>query len=282
MIILDNKILKVEISETGAEIRKVLKNGENRMWSGDGKYWSGVSPILFPICSGLPDDEYTYNGKTYKMQKHGFVSSALFEVEAKSDDSATFLFKSNKETLKSFPFEFELRIKYTLINEKIKTEYFVLNKSNTKMYYSIGSHEGYACDEGIEEYDIVFEANEDLETCLLDGAVLSGETQNVLKNEKSLALKEEYFMVDALIFKKFKSKNLKLVNRKNGKTVCVSLPDAKYLLVWHPVGAPFICIELWEGICATKGDGKDITQKEGIIPLEINAENTHTHIIEFK
>ena len=282
MIVLNNGVLEVQIDKIGAEIRKVIKDGKDRMWSGDPSHWAGVAPLLFPIVSGLPNDEYTYNGKTYEMQKHGFIRKYPFEVEATADDTATFMFSSNEETLKNYPWKFEIRIKYTLINDKIKVEYFILNKSDNIMYYSIGSHEGYACPEGIEKYDVVFEKEEILENCLLEGPVLSGETVPVLTSGKVLPLKEEYFKLDALIFKNIQSRKASLVNRQTGLTTNVLFPECEYLLLWHPVGAPFMCIEPWESICSTKGDSGDITEKEGIIALESKVEKTHSHIIEFK
>lgn len=282
MIVLNNGILEVEIDKIGAEIRKVVKDGKDRMWSGNPEHWAGVAPLLFPICSGLPDDKYTYNGETYEMPKHGFIRKLPFEVEATADDTASFLFSSNEETLKMFPWKFELRIKYTLINDKIKVEYFVLNKSDDTMYYSIGSHEGYDCHEGIEAYDIVFEKEEVLENCLLEGPVLSGETEKILTSGNILSLDEKYFLKDALIFKNIKSKKASLVNRVSGQTTTVSFPECEYLLLWHPVGAPFMCIEPWEGICSSKGDSGDITEKEGIIALDSKTEKVHTHVIEFK
>ncbi len=282
MVVLKNNILTVEIDLIGAEIRRVLKGNEDCMWSGNPEYWSGVSPLLFPICSGLPEDKYTYNGKTYDMPKHGFVKKALFEAETVAEDTATFLFKSNEETLKCFPWEFELRVRYSLNGSQIKVEYIVLNKSNDTMYYSIGSHESYSCPEGIEKYDVVFEKEEALKTYLLDGTVLSGETETVLDGGNVLALDEKYFSVDALIFKNVKSRAASLVNRETGKTATVCFPGAEYLLLWHPVGAPFMCIEPWEGICATKGDSIDITEKEGIMSLESGKEKVHTHTVEYK
>lgn len=282
MIVLNNGTLEVQIDKIGAEIRKVTKDGKDRMWSGNPEHWAGVAPLLFPICSGLPNDKYTYNGETYEMPKHGFIRKLPFEVEATADDTATFMFSANDETLKMFPWRFELRIKYTLIREKIKVEYFVLNKSDDTMYYSIGSHEGYDCPEGIENYDVVFEKEEVLENCLLDGAVLSGETQPILTSGNVLPLSEEYFKLDALIFKNIQSKKASLVNRQTKQTTTVLFPECEYLLLWHPVGAPFMCIEPWEGICSTKGDSGDITEKEGIIALDSKVEKVHTHIIEFR
>ena len=100
MIVLNNGTLEVQIDKIGAEIRKVTKDGKDRMWSGNPEHWAGVAPLLFPICSGLPNDKYTYNGETYEMPKHGFIRKLPFEVEATADDTATFMFSANDETLK--------------------------------------------------------------------------------------------------------------------------------------------------------------------------------------
>lgn len=282
MIILENEILYVEIRELGAEIRKVTKNGKDRMWTGDAAYWGGVAPVLFPICSALPGEAYTYRGNRYSLGRHGFARKMVFEVESAEKETATFLLTANEETLKSYPWEFELRVQYTLIEDQIKVDYQVTNRSAETMYYSIGSHEGYNCPEGIAAYDVVFEKEEPLYNYLLEGAVFSGETERVPVCGKTLALDEKYFEKNALIFKNIQSRKASLVHRESGETTTVSFPQCEYLLLWQPMGTPFIAIEPWEGICATKGDSGDITEKEGILPLEPGKENLHTHVIEYK
>ena len=194
----------------------------------------------------------------------------------------TFLHTSDAETRKMYPFDYELRITYTLQEMGVAITYDVTNTSNGEMLFSIGSHEGYDCPEGIEAYDVVFEKEEVLENALLDGAVFSGKTQPILTSGNVLPLKEADFLNDALIFKNIQSKKASIVNRTTGQTTTVLFPECEYLLLWHPVGAPFMCIEPWQGICSTKGDSGDITEKEGIIALESKVEKVHTHIIEFR
>ena len=106
MVILDNKKIRLEIAEKGAEIRRCTVNCEDRFWSGDPKYWSGVAPVLFPVCSGLKDDKFTINGKSYNLEKHGFAKKMDFTVEEKGDAYAVFLLTSTEETLKSYPWTF--------------------------------------------------------------------------------------------------------------------------------------------------------------------------------
>ena len=52
-MILDNDILHVEISEKGAEIVDLSKQGVQYLWNADANYWNRHAPILFPIVGRL-------------------------------------------------------------------------------------------------------------------------------------------------------------------------------------------------------------------------------------
>lgn len=281
MVVLNNNNLQVEISEIGAEIRKVTFCGKDRFWNGDEKYWTGVSPLLFPICSGLPDDKFTFEDKEYTLEKHGFARKSIFTVESANDTSATFLLKDSPETFNKYPWHFELRITYTLNGNNIEVTYDIKNTSENTMYYSIGSHEAYLCENTIEDYDVIFENQETLFAYELEGTVLSGEKKLILKDSNVLPLIDEYFKIDALVFKDVKSRFVTLKNRKTGEKVSVKFEGFDYLLLWHKYGAPYMCIEPWAGISSTKGDNLDITKKEGILKLESSKNNILKHTIYF-
>ena len=156
-LILSNNKIKVTFSTKGAELISVLKDGKEKIWIGEPDIWSGHAPIVFPICGGLKDDKYIYEGKEYILQKHGYIRFVEFEVESHSDTKLVFLHRSDSETLKQYPSNYELRVIYTLEGSALKVDYNVKNLDETPMYYSIGAHEGYYCPEGIEEYSIIFD-----------------------------------------------------------------------------------------------------------------------------
>jgi len=281
MITLNNGDLYVEIAKLGAEIRRVTKNGIERMWNGDEKYWTGVSPVLFPICSGLIDDKYTLCGKEYTLGKHGFARKSVFTVEALSDTAATFLLKDTEETFKHYPWHFELRITYTLTGSSINVFYDVKNTSENTMYYSIGAHEAYLCQNGIEDYDVIFEKKETLSSYTLDGNCLTDVKIPIIKDCNVLPLYDKYFEKDALVFKDVKSRFVTLRNRKTGEETSVRFEGFDYFLLWHKYGAPYMCIEPWAGICNRVGATNDITKKEGIIKLESGKNKILKHTIYF-
>ena len=100
MVTIKNDVITAEINTLGAELNSIKVNGEDRLWSGDPAFWTGKAPVLFPICGGLKDDKFTYNGKEYTLNKHGFAKFKEFEVEKTTKNSAVFLLKSDEETLK--------------------------------------------------------------------------------------------------------------------------------------------------------------------------------------
>lgn len=264
MVILKNNVITVEISEKGAEMKKITVNGEERLWNGDPAFWTDSAPVMFPICGGLPDDEFTYNGKKYTLLKHGFARNEEFEVERQNGLSAVFVLKSNAETLEMYPWEFEFRIIYSLAGGRIKIDYEVKNLSEDTMYVSPGAHEAYACPEGIEDYDVIFEKKETLNACELVGNLISDKLTPIIKETDTLPLYYSYFAVDALVFKDLKSRSATLRNRKTGKSVTVRFDGFDYFLLWTKPGAGYICMEPWAGIPPMLDSKKDITEKEGI------------------
>ena len=272
MVTIKNDVITAEINTLGAELNSIKVNGEDRLWSGDPAFWTGKAPVLFPICGGLKDDKFTYNGKEYILNKHGFARFKEFEVEKTTENSAVFLLKSDEETLKTYPWSFELRIKYALCGSAVKITYSVRNTSDDTMYMSIGSHEAYACPEGIEDYDVIFEKKETLFAQDLDGNLTAHSRTPVIKDTDTLPLYYKYFAVDALVFKDLKSRSATLRNRKTGKSVTVSFPDCDYFLLWTKPGAGYICMEPWCGIQPMVDCTYDITEKEGI--NEVAAKDT--------
>ena len=190
-----------------------------------------------------------------------------------------FLHKSDAETKESFPFDYELRVIFTLTGKTLKIDYSVKNLSDKTMYFNIGSHEGYATPEGIEDYDVIFPENETLNAYVLYGNLLSNQQLPIIKDQNYIPLYDKYFTVDALVFKDLKSKSATLRNRKTGRAVRVDFPDAKYFLLWHKPNAPYMCVEPWNGVQDIVGSSYDITEKEGITALCSGKEFNYTHSI---
>ena len=279
-ITISNGTIAAIISTKGAELKSVVKDGTEILWDGNPDVWTGQAPILFPLCGGLMDDKYIFEGKEYTLQKHGFARITEFEVESAEEASATFILRSNEETKKQFPFDFELRVTYTLVDNKIEVGYSVKNTGSGDMYFSIGAHEGYACPGGIEGYSLVFDKEEAFTCNVLNGNLLEYNTYSVGEG-RELPLKYDFFTIDALTFLNLKSRGVDLVHRQSGKSLRVEFEGFDYLFVWTKpkAHANYICIEPWCGIPDFVDSDFDITKKRGIVKLEANGEKSLTHNI---
>lgn len=264
MITISNEFLTATFSEIGAELKSLKCDGKEYIWYGDPQFWTGSSPVLFPICSGLKDDEFIYEGKTYTLQKHGFARRAKFDVETVDCSSATFLLSSDNCPQENYPFKYEFRIIYTLTGKRMNVEYNIRNLTDGDMYFSVGAHEAYYCPEGIENYEIIFNKKENLDAYQLEGPLLSFNTVNYGKDTDTLQLDDSLFSNDCLIFKNLNSRGVILRNKTTDQKIKVDFKDFPFLLIWTVPGAPFVCIEPWCGITDPINTNKQLSQKEGI------------------
>ena len=280
MITISNEFLTATFSEIGAELKSLKCDGKEHIWYGDPAFWTGSSPILFPICSGLKDDEFIYNGKTYTLQKHGFARKAKFQVEKVLGNKAVFLLSSENCPQENYPFKYELRVSYTLEGKKVNVEYDIRNFTDGDMYFSIGAHEAYHCPEGIENYQIIFDQKENLDSYLLEGPLLSFNTKNYGKNTNTLQLNSSLFDDDCLIFKNLNSRGVTLKNKTTGQKIKVEFDGFDYMLIWTVKGAPFVCIEPWCGITDNVNTTKQLCEKEGIEKLTKGSNFYRIHSFE--
>ena len=280
MITISNEFLTATFSEIGAELKSLRYNDKEHIWYGDPAYWTGSSPVLFPICSGLKDDEFIYEGKTYTMQKHGFARRAKFDVETVDGSTATFLLSSENCPQDNYPFKYEFRIIYTLVGKKINVEYNIRNLTDGDMYFSVGAHEAYNCPEGIENYEIIFDKKESLDAYQLVGPLLSYDTVNYGKDTDVLQLDHSLFSNDCLIFKNLNSRGATLRNKTTEEKIKVNFEGFDYLLIWTAPNAPFICIEPWCGITDPVDTNKQFAQKEGIEKIEKGGHFYRVHSFE--
>lgn len=282
MVVLQNEELKVQISEIGAELYSVTsKEGRECTWNGDPAFWKGRCPNLFPICGRLRDNKYIYEGKEYTLGSHGFAKLMEFEAEKLSDVSAVFTLRETEETLANYPFKFEFKVKYTLNGRAIDVEYIVNNKTDGDMYFSVGGHEGYMCEGGIENFYIEFDKNVTLDSYTVVGPIISHETTRILENNNILPLKNDYFKVDALVFKDIDFDNLTIKRNDGTHNVRVDFKGFENLLLWMVPGAPYLCVEPWYGFPDFTDSNYIFKEKVGIQKLGKDETFNAVHTITF-
>jgi galactose mutarotase-like enzyme len=268
--VIKNTFLTATINSFGAELCS-LKNKENKeyIWEGNPDFWGKHSPILFPIVGTLKNNSYQYNEIEYHLSRHGFARDMDFELVDKKENSVTFSIQSSEETLKVYPFIFELQIIYTLDKNSLNIEYKVMNNGKSKMPFSIGAHPAFALPGNFENYAIQFEKEESLEYYLLENDLISNKTKTLELQNKLVPLNYQLFKNDALIFKTLESNSVTILENSNPK-LRVNFNNFPSLGIWTKMNAPFLCIEPWFGYSDTNENSGNLFEKEGIQILEEN------------
>ena len=269
-----NEHIKAKIKSFGAELNSLQKIDEDLeyMWQGDSKYWNRHSPILFPIVGRLKEDSYTYQNQKYNMTQHGFARDKEFEVIKNEADFMEFRLKSDEKTLEIYPFSFELYLSYKLEKNSLIVSYKVINKSDDKMLFSIGAHPAFNWtlkeDEKKENYFLEFENIKETKRYFLNDKGLVYDSVDLKIIDNKIALNEELFKNDALVFEDLNIKTLTLKNSINENYIKLNFENFPYLGIWSkPTGAPFICIEPWFGVADSFDSSKNLEDKKGIITL---------------
>lgn len=271
----ENEFFTLAVKEMGAELNslKSKKTGIEYIWCGDDSIWYGQSPILFPIIGRLLDDKYTLNDKEYTMSKHGIVRKKPFKLVKSSKDSLTFIQTDDEDSLKNYPYHFELEVTFKLTEKGLKVIHKVTNNDRTTMYYSFGTHPAFNCEIG--DY-LEFSDDTELSTERIDNeSILIDDKFPVEMTDNKIELTKTLFIDDALILSDFKSKNVKITSPKHDRVISFDF-DSPFLGIWAKPDAPYVCIEPWWGVNDDYHKKTDFSQKRGIMALEPKESNEFT------
>lgn len=260
----------------GAQLNSMVKDSKEYLWQGDASYWAGQAPVCFPIVGVLVDGKAIAFGKEVNMKRHGVARINPFEIFEQHKNSVTFIQKSSESTKELFPFDYELKIKYTIVGDTVTNEYIITNTGKDKLPFVIGGHPAFNCpvndDESFEDYKVIFD-KPITKPCLRpdhhSGLVDVDKSYDVMKGSDTLSLEHDLFEDnDALIFENCEAKSATLIG-KNGNGIKIEFQDMNNLLVWSAVGnAPFVALEPWTGISNCSDENEIFENKRGMTILE--------------
>lgn len=273
MITIENEYISANFSSKGAELQSI-KSKENHleyMWDGNPGFWAKHSPVLFPIVGGLKNGTYYFEGREYRLSRHGFARDKEFKVEQLNRTEVLFTLTHDDETLKSYPFEFTLNLHYKISESSLTCTYIVINPASQDLLFSIGAHPAFATpvSESVKYEDYYLQFNKDnvLTYHTIDNDLIEDTTVNIpLQNDK-LPLRHELFYKDALVFKTLKSDRISLRNTKNTHGLHYHFNQFPYFGIWSAKDADFVCLEPWCGIADGITHNQELKDKEGIITL---------------
>lgn len=286
---IENEKIKVTVSDMGAEMTSLIlkETGVEYLWQADPAYWTGHAYNLFPICGRLWEGKYTYQGKTYEMNLHGFARKTLYEMVAQTENSLTFRLTDSDVTYAQYPFRFELLLTYTLDGASVITTFHVENKDEKELIYAIGGHPGFnvplADGETFMDYTITFsEKCEPKQLCMSDTCYYLGENKPFEKIccGKSFDLAHSLFDNDAIFLTDVASE-VTLESSISKRFVKVTYPGMKYVGFWHKPQseAPYVCIEPWTSVPADDGKVDDLETKRDMFHLTSGGVNEQSFTI---
>ncbi|MEJ8305883.1 aldose 1-epimerase family protein [Saccharibacillus sacchari] len=288
--ILNSESATVEIRPLGAELISFKRKdtGREYMWSGDAEFWTGRSPVLFPIVGSVYDGVMRTEGGEYTLKNHGFARNREFRLVEAEETRAVFHLSADEQTLAMYPYKFALTLTYTLDGSNLRIQYRVDNNDDKTIYFQLGTHPAFNCpiggDGAFEDYVLEFDQEETLERFFVTGGNIQipDKSEIVLEKGTVLPLTRAQFEEGAMIFRDVKSDRVTLKNEKSAHSVSVAYENFPYLGVWQPKNAPFICIEPWHGLAdADKFDG-ELKDKELAVGLEPGEYFEAALIIEVK
>lgn len=273
MILLENENIKVSIARLGAELRSIKSKTTDLeyLWDGDPAYWPKFSPVLFPVIGGLIDGKYIFEDKTYELPRHGFAREHEFEYLQVSEEEVLFTLSANAETLKVYPFEFKLGLRYKLKGSAVSCSYEVSNPGAKDLLFSVGAHPAFAvpltAGTVYEDYYLEFNQDQEITYHKIEGNDISDETVTLSLNAGKLPLTYALFYNDALVFKTLKSDAILLRNTKNQHGLNFRFPNFPYFGIWAAKDANFVCLEPWCGVADGVNHNQQLSDKEGMISL---------------
>ena len=283
----------MESTKLGAELLSFKVEGEEKIHQGEkivdeknNVYWKRHFPILFPIVGKLINNETIINGEKFKMGQHGFARDLEFKEILKEENIHSYLLKSNQETKKKYPFDFELTVTYEKENDTLTTIYKVKNIDSKQISFGIGGHPALKIDKEKlknNSYYLEFDEEERSAQCyhLIKGLLDSNPIENKLEDFRYLPISEHTFDDDAIIIKGLNIRKVSLKDRETNKKIfTVDFKDFPFLGIWSKPGAPFICIEPWLST-ADKIDSKGNFEEKDLIKTNPNEEFKCEYKIEF-
>jgi galactose mutarotase-like enzyme len=274
---LENDKLCVQVRSYGAELRSIKERADETeyLWDGNPQWWKYSFPVLFPIVGKLQDGKYRVNGTEYELPGHGFGRISEYQLVERRQDYIEFALKWSEETLASYPWKFQLNVAYALKENTVEVIWKVQNLDDREMVYSIGAHTAFRCPlvQGEEFSDcyLTFNQQEDNVNMPLNskGQFLKEQGEACLQGEQ-LALNYGMFAGDALAYKGLKSDVVTICSHKSDKKVSMEAKDFPFWGFWTPAqgGAPFLCLEPWQGHADYEGYNGEFAEREGSLKLD--------------
>ncbi|CAK7257177.1 MULTISPECIES: aldose 1-epimerase family protein [unclassified Shinella] len=259
-----NGFLSIDVSSLGAEMQSVTtRDGAEWLWNGDATFWTGRSPVLFPIVGKAPDDTLLIDGEPHAMAQHGFARRREFSLAAASDTLCRYSLEASDETRAVYPFDFLLSVEHSLDGPTLTVAAEVENRGRTAMPFGLGFHPAFLWPlpgaAGRPHAVTLGNAGEPRRQPLEKGLLSQGRTPSPFAAGR-LRLSPDLFENDALVFPEGADDDL-AYGAEGGPALAFRFENLPNLALWTKPGAPFLCVEPWHGTAAELGGSRELRDR---------------------
>ncbi|MBY3122244.1 aldose 1-epimerase family protein [Rhizobium laguerreae] len=259
-----NQDLTVDVSSLGAEMQALTSSDRRSwLWTGDAAFWTGRSPILFPIVGKAPDDKIAIDGTVYPMAQHGFARRSEFVLAASTETMCRFELAASDATRAVYPFEFQLAVVHAVEGRALTVTAEVTNRDWKAMPFGLGFHSAFAWplpDASGRDHIVTLDNQGEPGLVRLQGGLINPAPLPSPFDGGRLVLDHAMFEQDAMIFPDGAGDGLSY-GAEGGPTMQFHFENLPNLALWTKPGAPFLCIEPWHGTAAEAGSSSELSKR---------------------
>lgn len=267
VVAISGPALSAQISAIGAELVRLQDGrGLDLLWDGDPVFWTGRSPLLFPIVGEAKGNRIRVAGAAYEIGRHGFVRTSTFALVSSDAARCTWRLEASEATRRHYPFEFRLDVTYAIEGVALHMTAEVTNRGDGLMPASFGFHPALRWPlpygKPRAAHEIVFEHDEPAPIRRpIDGLLSTAQYPTPVRGRR-LVLHDGLFEDGAIVFDRLASRSLVY-----GEALRVSFPHMPHLGLWTKPGAGYVCIEPWQGHASPEGFDGELADKPGMVAI---------------
>lgn len=259
-----NQDLAVEVSSLGAEMQALTtSDGRSWLWTGDAAFWTGRSPILFPIVGKAPDDKIAIDGTIYPMAQHGFARRSEFALAASTATMCRYELIASEATRAVYPFDFQLAVVHAVDGRALTVTAEVTNRDQKPMPFGLGFHSAFAWPlpgAAGRNHIVTLDNKGEPGLVRLAGGLINPAPLPSPFDAGRLVLDHAMFEQDAMIFPSGAGEGLSY-GAEGGPAMQFHFENLPNLALWTKPGAPFLCIEPWHGTAAEAGASRELSAR---------------------
>ena len=282
IISISSNSLTASIDTMGAQLMSLRKGESEYLWQGDSNWWPRRAPILFPIVGVLKDSKAESAEGTISLARHGLARLNQFEVVEQSPSSVTLQLKSTEETRKSYPYDFELKLIFSVAGDTLTQTYEVTNPANVVLPFTLGAHPAFNIPipgvktTALDQYHLLFTRSwTSYGPSITDEGLCDYTTpQRLIVDSDTLPLSWELIDCEKTItLEDVPDRRITLAANAEASSethgIQIDFEGFDYLGIWSAApGCPFVALEPWCGIADTVDCDGIFEHKPGIISLE--------------